>query len=458
MSTTIIRNGLLISSDGVYEADIAVEDEQIAVIGRNLPSRSGHGVQEIDAAGCYVLPGGVDNHVHLQLPLAGLVSTDSFRSGTVAAAYGGTTTVIDFVTPVAEQPLLHALKQRRAEADGAVAIDYGLHMTIPTWHAAGSERLQELPDVVSAGCPTFKLYQAYTGMILDDPALLRALTAIAESGGRAVLHSETGPVLEMLRANALAEGHGEPIWHAYTRPPQLEATAVQRAVELADLAGCPLFIFHIGCEESIEAIAAARRRGLDVWGETCPQYLLLNAEEHLGGPQGQLFVCAPPLRSLQDQDALWQALAGDALQVVSTDHCPWTAAEKARPDFTQIPGGVPSIEARLALVHHFGVNTGLLSLERWVQVCCSNPARWMGLARKGRLAPGCDADIVLFDPRAERTISPATLHETAGWTPYDGLTVSGWPRTVLLRGRVIVENEQYVGKPGDGQFVERAIV
>ena len=207
----------------------------------------------------------------------------------------------------------------------------------------------------------------------------------------------------MLRAQALAEGHTEPIWHAYTRPAQLEASAVHRAIELADLAGCPLFIFHIGCAESLAVIAAARARGVDVQAETCPQYLLLNAEEHLGGPDGARYVCAPPLRELDDQDALWTGLAQDQLQVVSTDHCPWTLAEKSRADFTQIPGGVPSIEARLALVHHFGVNQGWLSLARWVEVCCTNPARWMGLTRKGRLAPGYDADIVIFDPQREKT-------------------------------------------------------
>jgi dihydropyrimidinase len=451
MSTLVIRNGLLITGDGVIEADLAINDEQIVALGRSL-----HGDRMIDAAGCYVLPGAIDNHVHLQMALAGLVSTDSFCAGTIAAACGGTTTVIDFVAPEAEQPLLHALRQRRAEADGQVAIDYGLHMTIPTWHAAAGERLQEVPDVVAAGLPTFKMYQAYNGVMLDDPSLLRALTAVADAGGRTVLHSETGPVLDVLRANALAEGHVEPIWHAYTRPASLEATAVLRAVELADLAGCPLFIFHVGCEESVQAISAARARGLDVWGETCPQYLLLNAEEHLGSPDGARYICAPPLRGLEDQDTLWLALANDTLQVVSTDHCPWTMAEKTRPDFTQVPGGVPSIEARLALVHHFGVNTGLLSLERWVQVCSSNPARWMGLERKGRLAPGCDADIVIFDPQVEKTISPAMLHETAGWTPYEGMQVIGWPRTVLQRGKVIVENERYVGAPGDGRFVERS--
>jgi dihydropyrimidinase len=183
--------------------------------------------------------------------------------------------------------------------------------------------------------------------------------------------------------------------------------------------------------------------------------LLLNAEQHLGGPDGSRYICAPPLRGLDDQDALWHALAADTLQVVSTDHCPWTLAEKTQPDFAQVPGGVPSIEARLALIHHFGVNTGLLSLKRWVEVCCTNPARWMGLERKGRLAPGCDADIVIFDPQIEKTIAPATLHEAAGWTPYDGTEVIGWPRTVLLRGNVVVDHERYVGAPGDGRFVER---
>jgi dihydropyrimidinase len=451
MSTLCIRNGLIVTGDGAYAGDLLIEDQEIAAIGRSLK-----GDRMIDAAGCYVLPGAIDNHVHLQLPLGGLVSTDSFRDGTIAAACGGTTTAIDFVTPEAEQPLLHALKQRRAEADGQVAVDYGLHMTIGTWHGTSTGRLQEVPDVVAAGLPTFKMYQAYPNVMLDDPSLLRALTAVADAGGRTVLHSETGPVLDMLRANALAEGRIEPIWHAYTRPATLEATAVLRAVELADLASCPLFIFHVGCMESVEAIAAARGRGLDVWGETCPQYLMLNAEQHLGGPDGARCICAPPLRGLEDQDVLWQALAGDILQVVSTDHCPWTLEEKTRPNFAQVPGGVPGIEARLALIHHYGVNTGLLTLERWVQVCCTNPARWMGLDRKGRLAPGCDADIVIFDPQAEKTISRATLHETAGWTPYDGLQVIGWPRTVLLRGQVIVENERYLGSPGDGCFVERS--
>lgn len=450
MYDLVIRNGAIINSDGIVNADLAIQDEQIAAIGVGLAGR-----QVIDADGCYVIPGAVDPHVHLQMPLAGRVSSDDFRTGTIAAACGGTTTVIDFVEPQPEQSMLAALALRRSEADGKVAIDYGLHMTIPTWHANAPRALDETPAVVAEGCLSFKMYQAYEGMALDDVALLRALTAVGEAGGRTVLHSETGPVLDVLRAEALAEGRTEPIWHAYTRPASLEASAVHRAAELADLAGCPLYIFHVGCQESVWEIVQARARGIDIWGESCPQYLLLNAEEHLGGLNGELYVCAPPLRSYDDNQLLWQALARDDLQVVSTDHCPWTAAEKRQPDFTLIPGGVPSIEARLALVHHFGVNQGMLTLERWVQVCATNAARWMGLERKGRLAPGCDADVVIFDPERVKYIAPDTLHESAGWTPYEGMEVTGWPRTVLLRGKVIVEDEHYVGHPGDGRFVAR---
>lgn len=450
MYSLVVKNGLLVTGDGLVEADLAIHGERIAAIGHDLA-----GAEIIDATDCYVIPGAIDPHVHLQMPLAGMVSTDTFSSGTIAAACGGTTTVIDFVTPAPGQSMLEALALRRGEADGQVAIDYGLHMTVPAWHAADMYRLEEIPAAVEAGCSTFKMYQAYQDMALDDVALLRALTSVGESGGRTVLHSETGPVLDMLRMGARAAGHTEPIWHAYTRPAQLEASAIHRAAELADIAGCPLYIFHVGCMESVAEIAAARQRGIDIWGETCPQYLLLNAEEHLGGLNGELYVCAPPLRSPDDQEMLWQALAQHDLQVVSTDHCPWTVEEKRRDDFTSIPGGLPGIEARLSLIHHFGVNQSLLSLEQWVKVCSTNAARWMGLERKGRLAPGCDADVVIFDPGRVKVIAPDTLHEAAGWTPYEGMEVTGWPRTVLLRGMVIVQDEQYTSRPGAGRYVRR---
>lgn len=452
----VIRGGLLINATGSQRADIGIRDGQIAAIGDAL-----EGAMTIDATGCYVIPGGVDQHVHLQLPLAGRVSTDTFASGTRAAALGGTTTVIDFVTPNPEESLLAALAARRAEADSNVAIDYSLHMTIPTWHGAADERLSEIPQVMQAGCATFKMYQAYAGMALDDAALFRSMQAVGRAGGSVVLHSETGDVIDLLRTEALAAGRISPIEHEHTRPAALEATAVARAAEIARLANCPLLIFHVGCAESVEAIRAAQKAGIDLWAETCPQYLLLSASEHLGGVNGARYICAPPLREQDDQQALWAALASGVLQVISTDHCPWTLAEKEQPNFALIPGGVPSIEARMALVHHFGVAKGRISPEQWVAICCTNPARRMGLTTKGAIATGMDADLVIFDPAQRKTITrqgdTPTLHEAADWTPYEGIQVQGWTRTVLLRGNVIVRDGEYTGRSNEGRFVAREV-
>ena len=449
MYDLVIAGGTVVTAAGAVRADVGVRGERIAAVGLDLP-----GATTVDAGGCLVLPGAVDPHVHLQMALGGRVSSDDFADGTIAAACGGTTTVIDFVDPQPGQGLLAALAQRRDEADGRVAIDYGLHMTLPTWHAADAAALAEIPVAIAAGCATFKLYQAYPRLIVDDVALLTVMHTVARDGGRVVLHSETGPVLDALRNQALAAGHTAAIWHERTRPARLEATAVHRAIELAHLAGCPLHVFHIGCGEAVTELARAKARGVDVSGETCPQYLLLAAEEHLGGADGNLYICAPPLRGADDQQALWAALADGALAMISTDHCPWTAAEKAQADFTLVPGGVPSIEARLALLYQEGVAAGRLTLGQWVQVCCAAPAAWMGLAAKGQLLPGYDADVVVFDPGATRTITPATLHETAGWTPYAGRTVTGWPATVLRRGQMVVRDSAWIGDTG-GRFVPR---
>ncbi len=449
MYDRVIANGLVVTGDGVVAADLAIHGERIAAIGRDL-----NGETVVDASGCYVIPGGVDPHVHLQMPLAGRVSTDTFRTGTIAAACGGTTAIVDFVEPAPEEPMMEAFRARRAEADGQVAIDYGLHMTIPTWHATHDTGLYQVPEAVAAGCATFKCYQAYPQLALDDVALYRAMLAVADAGGLVVLHSETGPLLEILRVEALAAGHVEPIWHERTRPARLEGSAVHRAIEIAHEAECPLHIFHVGCVDSIAAIVAGRSRGVDVTGETCPQYLVLT-EEALTREDGHLFVCAPPLRSPEDQQAVWEALAAGDLDFVSTDHCPWTRAEKEQPDFTQIPGGLPSIEARLPLLYQFGVNEGRFDVPHWVKVCCTRPAQRVGLARKGALLPGYDADVVIFDPHRSKTLSTQALHEAADWTPYEGITVQGWPRTVYLRGKAIVQEEEYVGTPGDGRFVPR---
>jgi dihydropyrimidinase len=440
MYDLVIRNGTVIDPAGVLVADVAIAGERLAAVGLGLEGR-----QSLDAAGCYLLPGAVDPHVHLEMALAGRVSADSFAAGTVAAACGGTTTVVDFVVPQQQQSFLDALAARQSQADGQVAVDYGLHMTVPTWHAADVSRLAEIPAVVNSGCATFKLYQAYPDVALGDADLLRVMQAVASAGGKVVLHAETGPVIDLLRAQALAAGHTAPVWHAYTRPSRLEAAAIHRAAELAQLASCPLHVFHIGCREAVAEIAAAQQRGVAITAETCPHYLLLSVDEQLASADGKLYICAPPLRGPLDQDALWRGLAEGTLALISTDHCPWSGEEKNQPDFTQVPGGVPGIEARLALVHHFGVRRGRLSLSCWVESCCTAPAQLMGLTQKGRLAPGFDADIVIFDPERQKTITPATLHETAGWTPYDGIMVQGWPRTVLLRGQVVVQDEAYTG-------------
>ncbi|MCY4080641.1 MAG: dihydropyrimidinase [Caldilineaceae bacterium] len=450
MHDLVIRHGQLITPAGPIFADLAVDQDRIAAFGAQLNAD-----RSIDASGCYVIPGGVDCHVHLQMQLGGRTSTDSFETGTVAAACGGTTTVVDFTDPQPEQPLMEALRARRSEAGGRVAIDYGLHMTIPTWHAAAEDRLHDLPAAVAAGCATFKLYQAYDRMQLDDVALLRTMRAIASAGGGVVLHSETGPLLDQLRAEAVAAGRRKPIWHERTRPARLEASAVQRAAEIAALAGCPLHIFHVGAAESLAQVAASRQRALDITAETCPHYLLLTASEHLAASDGHLYICAPPLRSPADQDALWRALHDGSIDIVSTDHCPWTRSEKQQSSFADVPGGLPGIEARLALVHHFGVNERDLPLTAWVSACCTAPARRMGLYRKGALLPGYDADIVIFDPKRKKTIRAGHLNEAAGWTPYEGLDVVGWPRTVLLRGMEIVRDEMFVGKPSQGCYQNR---
>lgn len=450
----VIANGTVVTAEAVYAADVAVLGEKIAAIGKGLRGR-----RMLDAGGCYVLPGAVDVHVHLQMPVSSgrYVSSDDFASGTIAAAHGGTTTVIDFVEPQPGQSLREALAARRAEADDKVAVDYGLHMTIPTWHADEAQALAEIPALIEAGVPTFKLYLAYAGLRLDDAQLYTVLKALAAHGGLPTVHCENGPLCDRLRAEALAEGRTAPREHALTRPPRQEAEAVGRALDIAALAAVPLYVVHVSCAEALERIVAARRRGQPVFAETCPQYLTLTAEmlEHRGGER---YICAPPLRREADQMALWSGLARNELQTVATDHCPFTLAEKAEgADFTQVPGGLPGIEARLSLLHTLGVRGGHLSLSRWVEVCCTAPARLAGLWRKGHIVPGADADLVIFDPAHPVTLNADSLHERAGWTPYEGLRLHGWPRVTLSRGEVIVEEGRFTGQPGRGRFVARKV-
>ena len=449
----VIRNGTVVTADAVFPADVAVTGETIAVLGQDL-----HGRREIDAADRYVIPGGIDVHVHLEMPIGRFTSTDDFYHGTRAAAFGGTTAIVDFVETRPDETMLDALAARQAKAHDKAVIDYGLHMTIGPTDIA---KLDQVRGVREAGCGSFKLYMAY-GLRLTDGELLLALEAVKDAGALPVVHAENWDVITTLIRRNLAAGRASPHWHPRSRPPELEAEAAGRVIDIAAWVGTPVHIFHVSCAATVERIVAAKSRGLPVYGETCPQYLFLTDELYdRPGVAGALPVCSPPLRPAADGAALRRALAAGALDLISTDHCPFTAAEKASGlgDYSQIPGGVPSIESRMALAYEALVNeaTGdkTAALRRWVDVCAATPARLFGFSRKGQLLPGYDADIVLFDSAATGIITPKLLHETAGWTPYEGLALHGRPVLTISRGEVIVDGDQWLGASGRGRFVAR---
>ncbi len=448
-----IRGGMLVTAGEILQADLGVEDGRIACIGRDVRGR-----EEIDATGLLVLPGAIDPHVHLAMPTGVTRSADDWRSGTIAAACGGTTTVIDFVEPEPGERLASALAQRRAEAADAV-IDYGLHMTITD---AREETLAQIPDIVAAGAPTFKTYTVYEGFRLDDGQLLAVMAAVRDAQGMVLTHCEDDAIVRRCTAALLDAGETGPGAYPRSRPTPAEAAAITRVLALAEVAQAPLYVVHISTARGAAALRAARARGQRAYGETCPQYLLLT-EVAYGRPgfEAAKFVCAPPLRSVVDNTALWKALARDEVQVVATDHCPFNFAgqkELGRDDFTQIPGGLPSVELRLSLVYGFGVVARRLSLPRWVEVCCTAPARLFGLyPQKGTLFPGADADIVLFDPEQRVRVTQERLHEQVDYTPYEGLHLYGGPVMTLARGRVIAHEGQFVGQVGAGRFLARAL-
>ncbi len=456
---TIIRGGLLVTPDGVVEADLAIAGETIAAIGPELAA--GPGTRVLDATGKLVIPGGIDPHVHLQMPAGAVTSSDDFYTGTVAAACGGTTTVIDFVEPEGA-PLLDALAARRAEAEGKAVIDFGLHMTLMD---ARPETLAQIPGVVAAGSTSFKTYLTYDGFKLSDAEFLAALEAVGAAGGIALVHAENDAIVSRLKASFLEQGRTEPRWHPRSRPAAAEGEAVERALALAEVAGCPLYVVHVSTERGRDAVARARERGQRAWGETCPQYMLLTAAEYeRPGFEGAKFVCSPPLRSGVDAAMLRTGLTLGMLSTVGTDHCPFFFKGQKDlglppgryPPFTKIPGGMPGIESRLALVYSFGPARDLMSVERWVEVCCSKPAKIFGLAgRKGALQVGADADVVLFDPEREVTLTRAMLHENCDYTPYEGMKLTGYPTLTMLRGKVIAQDGQFVGAR-DGQYLSRA--
>ncbi|GAA0530427.1 D-hydantoinase [Saccharopolyspora subtropica] len=459
MSRKIIRGGLVITATEELRADVLVDGERVAAVAAPEIAEQWVSTADavLDADGHYVIPGGVDVHTHMQMPFGGTHSSDTFETGTRAAAWGGTTTIVDFaIQPVGGSPR-EGLDAWHAKADGRCAIDYAFHMILSD---VGDEALKEMDTLVAEGITSFKLFMAYPGVFYsDDGQILRAMQQAADNGALVMMHAENGIAIDVLVRQALAAGRTDPRHHAQVRHPLLEAEATHRAIQLSRVAGAPLYVVHVSATEAVAEIARARDGGLSVFGETCPQYLFLTADE-LARPgfEGAKYVCSTPLRPADHQQNLWRALRTDDLSVVSTDHCPFCFTDQkelGRGDFSRIPNGIPGVENRIDLLHQ-AVVEGRISRRRWVELACTTPARMFGLhPRKGTIAPGSDADIVIYDPRAEHVLSAETHYMNVDYNAYEGRRVTGAVRTVLSRGDVIVDAGTYQGRAGHGAFLRR---
>jgi dihydropyrimidinase len=453
----LIKGGRIITAADDYIADVYVEDERISLIGESLDESAD---KVIDASGKYVLPGGVDPHTHLDMPFGGTVTIDDVESGQTSAAFGGTTTHVDFIIQPQGSSFADAIDEWRAKANGKQVIDMGYHMAVTDLKEGGT--LEELAGLPDQGITSYKLFMAYKGaLMVDDETLFRTMQVAAETGALVMVHAENGDAIDVLVKEALAAGHIEPKYHALTRPPETEGEATNRAIQLARVAGSPLYVVHVSCAESVEPIQLAREKGWDVWGETCTQYFFVDYT-FLERPdfEGAKYVYTPPPRDKANQDVLWNAVRTDTLSAISTDHCAflWDGQKTiGKDDFSKIPNGGPGLENRLQMIHEFGVRAGRISLNRMVELLSTNPAKLFGLyPRKGTIAVGSDADIVVFDPEKRVTISAATQHSKTDYNLYEGTEVTGTPELVLLRGNVLVEGDELVAQPGIGQFVARA--
>ncbi len=458
MTRTLIHGGTVVTADGSSVADVAIEDERI--VGVAVPGThdwAGTATRTLDATDRYVLPGAVDIHTHMELPVSGTVSADDFETGTRAALLGGTTTIVDYAGQERAGGLVEGVERWQARAEGRACADYGFHLMVTDVRPDTLDELSVLPTV---GVSSIKLFTAYPGTnYSDDGRILQAMQRAADLDVMVMMHAENGIAIDVLRAEAITRGDTDPIHHLLTRPASLEAEAVERVVRLAEVAGCELTIVHISSADALRAAVEGRDRGLPVFSETCPQYLTLAIEDLPDGFDAARYVCSPPLRWRRDghQQALWDAVATRRVDAVATDHCPFTWEQKqvGRGDFTRIPNGVGSVEHRLDLLHQ-GVVDGRLTLERMVEVCSTDPARLAGLhPRKGSLTPGADADVVIYDPTARHRLSADTHHMATDISVYDGLEVTGHTETVLLRGHVVVERGVHVGHAGDGQYLPR---
>ena len=455
---TLIRNGHIVTAVDSYLADILIDGETITMIGQNLSSVVGSVDKTIDATNKLVIPGGIDPHTHLDLPFGGTSSSDDFETGTRAAAFGGTTTIIDFAVQYKGQALNQALDIWFGKAEGKATIDYGFHLICTD---LPDERLPELKQMISQGVTSFKLFMAYPGVFLvDDGTIFKAMTTAGEAGGLVCMHAENGVVIDVLVKRALAEGKTAPKYHALTRPTKAEAEGVHRAIAIAEMANAPVYIVHLSCYDALKEVQATRDLGLPAYAETCPQYLFLDYSYYeKEGFEGAKYVMTPPLRDKMNQELLWKGLRGNDLQVISTDHCPFCMKEQkelGRDDFSKIPNGGPGIENRMSLIYNGGVAQGRISLNRFVELTSTAAAKIFGLfPKKGTIAVGSDADIVVFDPNREQTISSATHHMRVDYSAYEGWTVKGVTETVLSRGKVLVENGEFKGKAGEGHFIKR---
>ncbi|MBI4470756.1 MAG: dihydropyrimidinase [Acidobacteria bacterium] len=453
---TLIQNGRIVTAVDDYRADILVEEETVSLIGSKLDMAAD---TVIDATGKLVIPGGIDPHTHMELPFGGTSSSDDFRTGTVAAAHGGTTTIIDFAVQYHGESLIQAIDHWHQKAEGKPAIDYSFHLIATDLPEA---RLAEMKRLIhDEGIVSFKLFMAYPGVFLvDDGTIFKAMTRAGEHGGLICMHAENGVVIDVMVKQALAEGRTAPKYHALTRPTKAEAEGTGRAIAIAEMAGTPVYIVHLSCYDALQKVRQARDLGLPAYAETCPQYLFLDQSYYeQPGFEGAKYVMTPPLRDKANQDELWKGLRMDDLQVISTDHCPFCFKEQkelGKDDFSRIPNGGPGVEHRMSLIYNGGVATGRIDLNRFVELTSTAAARIFGLfPRKGTIAVGSDADLVVFDPDREQVISAKTHHMRVDYSAYEGWKVKGVPETVLSRGRVVIANGNYIGKPGDGRFVKR---
>ncbi len=456
---TLIVNGTVVNADGSQVADVLVDGETIAALGSGLADRIGAVDRTIDAAGKYVIPGGIDVHTHMELPFGGTFAKDTFETGTRAAAFGGTTTIIDFAVQSRGRSLREGLDAWHAKAEGNCAIDYGFHMIMSD---VNDSSLDEMDGLVTEGVTDFKLFTAYPGVFYsDDGAIFRALQRSERNGGTILIHAENGIAIDVVAAQAVAAGDTDPYYHGVVRYPIFEGEATNRVIRLAEAAGAPVYFVHMSARDAVVTLQAARDRGVPAFGETCPQYLFLSIDDMGNGFEGAKFVCSPPLRSADHQEDLWRALVRDDIQLVSTDHCPFDFHDQkqlGQGDFRKIPNGLPGVEDRVDLLHDGGVVAGRISRERWVEVCSAAPARMFGLAgRKGVVAVGADADLVVYDPARVHTISASTHHMDVDYSCYEGRRVTGGSDVVLSRGKVIVEDGGYTGTKGDGRFLKRDV-